>query len=251
MKAETPAEVWAMSLGAVYVEENQMLAQLVSFAGDPDEVPECTDENREDIELGVVEGFCRIDMNVAEEDAGACREMLAEMWDVKDGESALQTVGLLRARGLRTGFAALAGILKIGNCSVEEAVRLHRSGLESAGEPAPAPGVAANQVKIVKLTSASLGEAGILGWDLARLVHLVRMSFIAGYIDDATAWAEVSSLAEFRPRFTHWSGFHQSFLAGRQFWSGARDPGLEECGERLLNHPYSPWVRFPWAGVQT
>lgn len=251
LKAETPDEIWAMSLGAVYVEENQMLAQLVSFSGEPDEDPGFIEANREDIELGVTEGFCRIDMNVAEEDAGACRDMLADMWDVTDKKSALGVVSFLREQGLRREYETLVAILKDGSRSVEESVRLYRGGLEGTTRSGLEPGVAANLVRIVTITAKNLGAAGILGWDLARLVHLLRMSFIAGHIDDATAWAELATLASFRPEFTHWSGFHQSFLAGRQFWSGARDPGLEECGERLLTHPYSPWVRFPWAGVQT
>lgn len=88
-------------------------------------------------------------------------------------------------------------------------------------------------------------------WDLARLVHVTRLSYTAGYLDEAAAWDILArGLAETRRHYCNWRQFSAGFLTGGLFWlcydlSQARGQTRTRLGviRGLHLRPDSPWRR--------
>jgi hypothetical protein len=88
-------------------------------------------------------------------------------------------------------------------------------------------------------------------WDLARLVHVVRLSHTAGYLDEATAWDFLArGLAETQRHYRNWRQFGTGFLTGGLFWccgdlSQVRGQTRMRLGRirGLYVRPGSPWRR--------
>ncbi|MNT93461.1 hypothetical protein D3C72_2349420 [compost metagenome] len=94
-------------------------------------------------------------------------------------------------------------------------------------------------------TQKYLNASGILAWDLSRGVQLTRLAYVAGFLNDNEAWAEILKLAPLSvDRFASWLEFSQSFLIGQTFWSGQEIPEVKAACERLLGNPASPWNFF-------
>lgn len=249
---ETVLEKKLMCLGAVFVEENQVLDELFQVVGsDLIEGQELSEEIKNQVLDEIGEYFFRLDMNYGPDIKADCIGILEEFWGVTSKESALKNLENIRIQGHRTKFNVLKSCLPsdgtIDAVSMEKFKQVFCFDLEETQELNMSGEDYKKLAQWLQRTNKYLKESGILAWDAARYVHLIRLSFVAGYIDDTQAWAEILKLAPLiEDRFESWMEFSQSFLIGRTFWSGSDDPQIKALCEKLLGHPASPWQFFSW-----
>lgn len=252
---ETNLEKKLMCLGAVFVEENQVLNELAQvFESDFSQAQDNTElppEIKEQLLNEIGEYFFRLDMNYSSEIIPECIDILEDFWGVRDKTSVLKNLEDIRTQGHRTKFNVLKNSLpadgSMDSTSLAKFKQIFSFDLEDRHELNMNDEDYRKLAQWMQRTDRYLKEAGILAWDAARYIHLVRLSFIAGYLIDNEAWAEILKLAPIiEGRFESWMEFSQSFLIGRTFWSGADDPQVKAVCERLLGHPASPWQFFFW-----
>lgn len=247
---ETELEQRLLSMGAMFVEENNVLAELEQVFGEDLTDPEYCRDHQDEIVSELGEYFFRLDMNYGSSARSSCLEILQDYWRVGSTEEVQKSLEEIRKQGHRTKFNVLKATLppegSIDQKSLDKfsqvfsfdftdkEVALKREELQSLAE-------------WIQSTGKYLKEGGILAWDMARAVQLIKLSFVAGYLSDDQAWAELLKLAPLvEGPFADWMDFSQSFLVGRTFWSGVSDPQIKAVCERLLGHPASPWLYIPW-----
>lgn len=91
-------------------------------------------------------------------------------------------------------------------------------------------------------------SAGILAWDLGRLVTVARMSLDCKYIElneFSRILAHVDK--ELCSNFSSWPQFAKSYIIGRASWAGQNMTlgGIIGIAEDLMTDPRSPWVLSP------
>jgi hypothetical protein len=248
---ETQLELKMMCMGAVFIEENHLLDDLYEIIGsDLVEGQELAADVKDQVLDEVGEYFFRLDMNWGKEIKADCLSILEDFWGVKDRESALKNLENIRQQGHRVKFNVLRNIVpsdgKMNKLELEKFKQVFTFDFEGQN-------LQMSDEDYQKLgawfqrTHKFTGENGILAWDTARFVHLVRLSFVAGYIDDNEAWGEILKMAPIAEgKFNSWLEFVHSFLIGRTFWSGSEDPQVKMICERLLGHPASPWNFYSW-----
>lgn len=249
---ETDLEMMLMSLGAPFIEENQVLDELFQVVGsDLVEAKELDPESRHQILNEIGEYFFRLDMNYGPEIKPDCIGILQDFWGVHDRESCQRTLETIRTQGHRTKFNVLRSALPaegmIDMASMQKFRQIFNFDLEEGQEVGMSDDDYQKLASWMQRTHRYLKAEGILAWDAARYIHLVRLSFIAGYLSDIQAWAEILKLASLvTGKFDNWMDFSQSFLIGRTFWSGTDDPRVKLICEKLLGHPASPWQFVAW-----
>lgn len=250
---ETHLKKKMMCLGAVFIEENQVLDELFQvFESDFSDDQKMSPEIKEQLLNEIGEYFFRLDMNYSPEIIPDCIAILEDFWKVADKSSALSSLENIRTQGHRTKFNVLMSSLpadgSMDSTSLGKFKQIFSFDLEDSHDLKMSDEDYRKLAQWIQRTHRYLKEAGILAWDAARYVHLVRLSFIAGYLSDNEAWAEILKLAPLvEGRFESWMEFSQSFLIGRTFWSGGDDPQIKAICERLLGHPASPWQFFSWS----
>ena len=249
---ETDLEKKLMCLGAVFVEENQVLDELFQVVGsDVIDDQELAPEIQEQVLNEIGEYFFRLDMNYGPEIKADCLAILEDFWEVRDTKSALLRLEDIRTQGHRTKFSVLRSSLPsdgaIDAVSLDRFKQIFGFDFTEQQELRMSDEDYRKLAMWLQGTHKYIQDTGILAWDAARYIHLVRLSFIGGYIDDSQAWAEILKLAPLiEGRFASWMEFSQSFLIGRTFWSGGSDPQVKSICEKLLGHPASPWRFFSW-----
>jgi hypothetical protein len=97
---------------------------------------------------------------------------------------------------------------------------------------------------------AAASERDLLGWDMARLVHVARSARHARFLDESEAWTHVLTAGtQAAGAFRGWDDFGHAFLRGRLAWAGAVDANVEGAVERLLAEPESTWNRRAWKNL--
>ena len=85
-------------------------------------------------------------------------------------------------------------------------------------------------------------QRALLAWDASRLIHVARLCFFAGYIDEATAWLHVRAAAALiAPHFRTYADFGRAFLEGRALSVGQSEPALDAAVAALESEASSPW----------
>jgi hypothetical protein len=85
-------------------------------------------------------------------------------------------------------------------------------------------------------------QRALLAWDASRLIHVARLCFFAGYIDEATAWLHVRAAAALiAPHFRTYADFGRAFLEGRALSVGQSEPTLDAAVAALEQEASSPW----------
>ncbi|MNL17682.1 hypothetical protein D3C87_1387870 [compost metagenome] len=177
---------------------------------------------------------------------GDCIALLEEMWSVRDKKTALVALEKIRTEGHRTKFNVLKDCIpsdgRIDILSLEKFKQVFIFDMVNSEEVKMLDEEFKKLAEWMQRTQKYLGASGILAWDLARSVHLARLSYVAGYLDDNEAWAEILKLAPLSvDKFGNWLEFSQSFLIGLTFWAGQEIPEVKSSCERLLGNPASPW----------
>lgn len=231
-----------LAMGAVYLEEGQILEALFEvLEGDLQDI-EVSEEAREFVIENINEAFLRLDMNYDPEFRADCLDLLGEMWDVKDRNSAIGTLENLLRQGHRGKFEGL----KKNTHSLHKFKEIFKFDFDESEEITLSDEEFKQLAAWIERADGFVPQTGILAWDIARYVHLVRMCFFAGYLNNDEAWQRLLlAWPLIENKFSSWSEFAQSFLIGRTFWAGQEDPDLKETCERLLGHPASPWRFTP------
>lgn len=249
---ETDLEKKVMCLGAVFIEENQVLDELFQVIGsDLAEVQALPEDIRDQVLDEIGEYFFRLDMNYGPDIKIDCIGILEEFWGVIDKATALKNLENIRIQGHRTKFNVLKSCLpsegNLDAAAMSRFKQIFSFDLEEGQELQMSDEDYRKLAHWIQKTNRYLKDSGILAWDASRYVHLVRLSYVAGYLTDLEAWAEILKLAPLvEGHFDSWMEFSQSFLIGRTFWSGGDDPQVKAICEKLLGHPASPWQFFSW-----
>lgn len=91
-------------------------------------------------------------------------------------------------------------------------------------------------------------SAGILAWDLGRLVTVARMSLDCKYIELNEFSRILANVdGELRSNFSSWPQFAKSYIIGRASWAGQNMMlgGIIGIAEDLMTDEKSPWVLSP------
>lgn len=91
-------------------------------------------------------------------------------------------------------------------------------------------------------------SAGILAWDLGRLVTVARMSLDCGYLEQHEVDRILAHVdKELSANFSSWPQFAKSYIIGRAVWSGQTMTlgGVIGIAEDLMSDKDSPWVLSP------
>ena len=91
-------------------------------------------------------------------------------------------------------------------------------------------------------------SAGILAWDLGRLVTVARMSLDCQYIEQRELRRILAHVdSELRSNFSSWPQFAKSYIIGRACWSGQNMmlDGIIGIAEDLMTDKNSLWVLSP------
>jgi hypothetical protein len=86
---------------------------------------------------------------------------------------------------------------------------------------------------------------------MARVVSLARWGVACGYLEPDEAWDWIMPAAiEVQQTYASWSEVGESFLLGRQFWSGSETANnqiyFQEAVYWLTHNEHSPWTNVDW-----
>ncbi|HWU44455.1 MAG TPA: DUF1266 domain-containing protein [Bdellovibrio sp.] len=251
---ETDLEKKLMCMAAVFIEENQRLDDLFDIiSSDLDETPlqELPEDTREHVLAEIAESFFRLDFiaDPPEDLRAECIDFLQSLWNVRDHDSALKTLEEIRKQGHRVKFNVLKGCVSSDGTMSPAALEKFKNIFTFDMPEDFDMKMSDDDLRLLggwmQKTNRFVGECGILGWDLARLVHLARLCYVVGYLDNNEAWNEILKAAPLAvDQFKDWKEFALSFIIGRTFWAGEEDPKVKKICERLLGHPASPWHFF-------
>jgi len=224
-----------MLAGAMYVEENGIL----------ESIHENVDQNSTDEVINEVleEGFCSLDMNASDADPEDVALLLQDAWGVNSKNDLLITLeellsGIHQKILLDLIFLNEQKILTLDEYRRRsEFSKLFEDHDDSTFE------FTVNEAK--KLNQVS-GPTGIIAWDWARYVHLLRLAFLADMIEEEEAWTHLKRLKQpMKKTFSNWEQFAQSFTHGRGFWLQSSD-SFSDIMDSLLKDPWSPWTKLGW-----
>lgn len=257
---ETEIEKKMMSMAAVFIEENEVLEQLFDLIGEetidtlqsekaaaPD--TEKKSESYNEVLNHIGDIFFRLDMGCGPEAQEYCVQILEELWTVRNRESALSMLEDIRTQGHRTKFNVLKDCVadsdRITSAAMEKFKQIFTFDFPEDADMKLNDSEFRQLATWIQKTDRFVGDCGIMAWDAARLVHLSRLSYLAGYLDDNEAWSQILKMSPLAiGKFKDWREFALSFIIGRTFWIGEEDPQIKKCCERLLGHPLSPWQFF-------
>lgn len=178
----------------------------------------------------------RLDSLAAGKPQARAQTMLREWWGIENAKSLYETIDWLKREGHSIRFRRLATLA--GDLSEQE-YQFHLTNLESKARA---------QLELARTQRARAPEA-LIGWDMARLINVLRAAYDAGYIDEAHAWREIMGAARtIQHTFHSWQELYDNYLLGRQFWGGGKDTDkyLVQKSQWLLRDPASPWKKLPW-----
>lgn len=232
LTAISPERKISLAAGAMYVEEAKLISELLSRLDPAVDSPD-------QIQQEVDEGFLRLDMNYGNEVKENSAELLSQMWEVESSEDLIDTFDFLVKQGHRGKFRSLlshtSDLVKFRQ--VFEFDFLEDDHVAMSDEDLQA--LIQWLVQAEKLVKVP----GILGWDLARAVHITRLGFLSELINEEQAWKQIDQIyPAMQGQFKDWKQYAQSYLIGLTFWAGQEDPYVKACCERLLGEPeVSPW----------
>lgn len=258
-----------MLMGAMYIEEtNGAIANLkemyIEEFEEKDDTKSWRKESYEALKCDIIDEFCTIDMNLSGGYKNAARELLEEWWSITDKESAKKCLEWLKNRGHRAYFDTLCeSIDKLESMNFSDILDFVKKCRENEIELPLVEDKEINEEKLkeseffeilsgekeyVEAVMEELPEFGILAWDCARYVHVVRLCYVAGYFSDKESWEEINKIAGIcLKNFDTWEKFADSYLIGRTFWNGdSEEDTITDICSILNEDSVSPWTNFQW-----
>lgn len=177
-------------------------------------------------------------------DTDTLKEMLEEWWDVKDHDTAMETIAWLLNEGQHAdGDPALAEVKNRGLDNITDEEKADEENKISAAFAIGEFYVEMNETTVDQLPNT------VLAWDLVRAVNVARWAFICGYINENEMWEAIRVTVEIaKNTFNSWKEYGTSFAVGRGIWRGdTTDYELAaDVIEPLLEKEESPWNQMAW-----
>jgi hypothetical protein len=188
--------------------------------------------------------FCRLDMACSRFHKKQYRRELIDQWNITDERSARTAIDWTKKIGHQREYTTLR--LALEKIKSIDDLDLSRLGYGHSLTPEKRQEIMAQAVFIMRYQE-ELGDSGILAWDTACYIHILRLSYLAGYIKAEQAW---TLALEIKPRvqrtFRSWNEFGRSFLVGRFLATGQPDESLGTAVAKLIKEDLSPWNYFGW-----
>jgi hypothetical protein len=170
------------------------------------------------------------------------RKLLSQWWGASSRDQLLEMLRWLQFEGHRGEFEELGRQVDAMN---EEQFKTAEAAL--LGDPEQL-----HSLQVVRQNHRSLGQSGILAWDLVRYIALCRWGYLAGYLSQTEAWGYIMPAARrLQETFSSWEALQNDYLIGREFWSLQQTQKNGEryrsIFERFIQDPNSPWNRNPWS----
>jgi hypothetical protein len=173
--------------------------------------------------------------------AASARQALSQWWGVSNRDQLLEMLSWLQFEGHRTDFENLGlqvDAMNADQFKAKEAALL--------GDPEQL-----HSLEVVRQYHRTLGQPGILAWDLIRYIALCRSGYLSGYMSQTEAWGRIMPAARrLQETFGSWEALEKDYMIGREFWSleqteinGAR---YRSVFDRFVEDPNSPWNTNPW-----
>lgn len=100
----------------------------------------------------------------------------------------------------------------------------------------------------VKLFGAEVGDTGLVAWDQVRRINVAGWSFLAGYLTEEEAWAQILPAARVcQQTYGSWEALGRGYLLGTAYWGPAHLERHQPACEALLSDPKSAWRTIPWS----
>lgn len=207
---------------------------------------------------------------------GTLTEGLGTYWDINSPEEARTELESLRCYGHRFFYGIVVDIFNEGVKENEEYFILDAliaSGRYGDPEVLREEIVAQKNIQIMSDLETTLSKlenlrsvyrqlkdkvngpylhedytAGILAWDLGRLVTVARMSLDCKYIEQDELNRILAYVdSELHKNFLSWPQFAKSYIIGRACWGGQSMmlDGIINIAEDLMVDETSPWVQSP------
>ncbi len=228
-----------MLLGAMYVEENNMLDHLVNLIAPAD----LTTKTKSTL----IEFFSSLDMNIEGIVPIEMQTLLSDSWGIESSEALKNMLGWLLKEGHNQELQQLIKYSDIVEASAECCIADFR---ERFDRPLAYEDYSEDEFKqqliIAENVKSKLTKGGIAAWDIARYVHLLRLGYMAEYMSANDCWIYLRRLKQPAGKlFESWNDFVNSYTQGYRWWAGTSGP-IEDACHRLLENPNSPWLYFGW-----
>jgi DNA-directed RNA polymerase subunit RPC12/RpoP len=102
--------------------------------------------------------------------------------------------------------------------------------------------------ELVRRNRAEIERAGLLAWDVGRLVAVMGWGVWAEYVKEDEAWPRLLAAAyRCQQAYGSWRAFGEAYELGRLFWSGGKQhDGTGKALEALNTKADSPWRTLEW-----
>ncbi|MDZ4199895.1 MAG: DUF1266 domain-containing protein, partial [Kiritimatiellia bacterium] len=108
-------------------------------------------------------------------------------------------------------------------------------------------------IEMIRENKQTLGDSGLLAWNLLLRVSWCRRAYRAGYLSEDEFWRHVMPVARLLQKsFDSWETMGRNYLHGFQY-SAPKDFYTTDTGrlrwlifDRLLRDADSPWLQLPW-----
>jgi len=179
------------------------------------------------------------------------RKRLKKEWDIQDQEDFDEVQDWLITEGHRTEFLELIHrIMNSSQSDIQDYIAEVNRG-EHAMSTKTEMAEERARVEMIEEEGSKLKNQGFMAWDQLRYMENCGLGYLAGYLDEETAWENLNSVAKaLQSRYNSWKDMGEAYLMGREFWSAIdyRKKGrlYEKTLNRLLSDKRSPWNQIKW-----
>jgi len=109
-----------------------------------------------------------------------------------------------------------------------------------------------SDIQLALTHAHSIGPAGVLSWDLARCVPMLRNAYSLAWISEEEVWKNLKIISiKLQQNYQSWEQAGTAYIVGRLFWAKG---GLSEstCNDyfsmlkRILINPEHAWNTVDW-----
>jgi ankyrin repeat protein len=212
--ALTPAQSWALAVGAIYAQYNGENPHALGHGG-----------------FTNMHGFAY--------DPGEAKKELKDDWKIADRAGLLQRLEALLAEGNRQMLQKWgARFASMSDAEFADLILKHSTDPQMD-----------QAQKAARSSYLKWKDRSGLAWDLCRRANMICNGHAAGYISGDEAWPlQLENARRAQAAFTSWQEMGDNFLDGREAGDGVRDPRFEACTRLLQNTkgPNSVWNQLPW-----
>ena len=109
-----------------------------------------------------------------------------------------------------------------------------------------------SDIQLALTHAHSIGPAGVLSWDLARCVPMLRNAYSLSWIGEEEVWKNLQTISiKLQKSYQSWEQAGTAYIVGRLFWAKG---GLSESTchyyfsmlKRILINPEHAWNTIDW-----